>query len=360
MRGLGKAAAGCLLFDDQSHAAFNMEKLYSAIYTTPIIDQHAHNLLVASQIGSYDLLQITTEAHGLALKNAKSTLAHLRAVKNLSEVLKCDSTWSAVLSAIDKERQKPDDAWARRCFEGIETVLVDDGLDPSNVHPYQWHDRLTRTPCKRILRIERIAEYLITHAIPDYRKSSKEIRKNFPERIAERFTIAISDALKSSEIVGFKSVICYRTGLAIPTCIHQFEESLLSLLEDDSIQKYTRLQDATLGPFFVHLTARLIEHSKTPKPFQFHTGLGDNDIRLEFANPSYLQPFIEMYPRVPFVLLHASYPFTAEAGYLASAYNNGISDQTAAWNSRLTFCSLSRHRGGVSNGQPGRSGTDYF
>jgi len=58
------------------------------------------------------------------------------------------------------------------------------------------------------------------------------------------------------------------------------------------------------------------------KPIQFHTGLGDNDINLGSSNPSHLQPFIEAYPKVSIVLLHASYPFTTQAGYLASVYEN--------------------------------------
>jgi glutamine synthetase len=35
-----------------------------------------------------------------------------------------------------------------------------------------------------------------------------------------------------------------------------------------------------------------------------------------------MQPFIEEHPKLPIVLLHASYPFTREAGYLASVYEN--------------------------------------
>ena len=40
------------------------------------------------------------------------------------------------------------------------------------------------------------------------------------------------------------------------------------------------------------------------------------------SNPSHLQEFIENYPEIRIVLLHASYPFTREAGYLASVYEN--------------------------------------
>ena len=83
-----------------------------------------------------------------------------------------------------------------------------------------------------------------------------------------------------------------------------------------------------LKDLFVHHTAVLIRESKCrhKKPIQFHTGLGDNDITLAKASPSHLQEFIRAYPCVPIVLLHASYPFTREAGYLASVYANVYAD----------------------------------
>lgn len=78
----------------------------------------------------------------------------------------------------------------------------------------------------------------------------------------------------------------------------------------------------------VNKTAQLISKSPGPykKPFQFHTGLGDNDITLTTSSPSHLQAFIRKFPTVPIVLLHASYPWTKEAGYLASVYDNVYAD----------------------------------
>lgn len=55
---------------------------------------------------------------------------------------------------------------------------------------------------------------------------------------------------------------------------------------------------------------------------QFHTGLGDEDITLRISSPSHLQPLIKTYPNSIFVLLHSSYPYTREAGYLTSVYRN--------------------------------------
>lgn len=55
---------------------------------------------------------------------------------------------------------------------------------------------------------------------------------------------------------------------------------------------------------------------------QFHTGLGDNDITLTRSSPAHLQPLIKAHPNATFVLLHSSYPYTRDAGYLTAVYAN--------------------------------------
>lgn len=60
----------------------------------------------------------------------------------------------------------------------------------------------------------------------------------------------------------------------------------------------------------------------TSRVVQFHTGLGDNDITLTLSSPAHLQPIIKAHPEANIVLLHSSYPYTREAGYLAGVYRN--------------------------------------
>ena len=303
--------------------SLNMEDLVEAIETTPIIDHHAHNLLLPTELGAHELLSITSEANGLALQQgAPSTLAHIRAVHQLSELLQCAPTWDAVQAAVEQKRKEPDEAWARQCFSGLETALIDDGLDPSNVHPYEWHDRLTRSRCKRIVRIERVAESVMTSEFEEFRNEPIDQHAAFTHHVFRRFSTAIEAAIADPNVAGFKSVICYRTGLAIREFNDGDRHFLGVIFQSKDVKKLSRLEDDVLSPYFVHLTARLIERNHSKKPFQFHTGLGDNDINLGLSNPSHLQDFIKTYPEVPIVLLHASYPFTTEAGYLASVYGN--------------------------------------
>ena len=216
-------------------------------------------------------MAITSEATGPALKFAKSTLSHLRALKQLSQILKCEPTWEAVESALEVRRNEPDNAWARRCFHGIETVLIDDGLDSSSVYQYDWHDQLTRSECKRIVRIEKVAENIMTDQLEEYRGAAPETRAKIQGQIIERFTAAIEEAVSDPRVAGFKSVICYRVGLKIPVFDSNVVASPLSIEDLERLSR--RLEDEKLNPYLVHLTAKVIERSGSKKPIQFHTGV---------------------------------------------------------------------------------------
>ncbi|KAJ5041721.1 uncharacterized protein L3040_005290 [Drepanopeziza brunnea f. sp. 'multigermtubi'] len=307
-----------------------MEDLIRAIYTTPIIDHHAHPLLIPSALFKYDLKTITTEARGDALRATTSSLSHIRAVRQLSDILQCPPTWDDVARAIDIEYGKPQHAWQKRCLEGIETILIDDGLDErEQVHDYSWHDMLTRSECKKLVRIERVAEEIINGLLRNPELAPEDVFGG----LREAFEMVIKDAIADPEVAGFKSVICYRTGLDIPAhlSVADVKDTFvdhISQLREDGVQTFKRIDDLPMNYYLVNKTAQLVAKSPGPfkKPLQFHTGLGDNDITLTKSSPSHLQDFIRNFPTVPIVLLHASYPWTREAGYLATVYNNVYAD----------------------------------
>ena len=80
------------------------------------------------------------------MKAAPSSSAHVPAIHQLAEILGCPPTWNAISKFITKENGKPGDAWVKECFEGIDTILLDDGLNTENdAFNYSWHERLTRS-----------------------------------------------------------------------------------------------------------------------------------------------------------------------------------------------------------------------
>jgi predicted TIM-barrel fold metal-dependent hydrolase len=307
-----------------------LRSLSAAIDQTPIIDNHAHPLLKPNALNEHTLLSIATEANGDALNDSWSSLAHIRATRQLSHMLGCEATWEAVKSNINEQRAKSADAWTHRCMQGIETLLLDDGLDGSDeVQNYSWHDSFVRSKCRRIVRIEAVAADIIRRHVT----TSSDVDGMMME-VMEDFGSEIKRSLANPEVVGFKSIICYRGGLDVPrqedvdvSASRAALESIVGKYATDKVP-LPRLDHLPLLHRFVHMTADLIGASSSShkKPIQFHTGLGDSDIVLSKSSPSHLQAFVKQHPTVPIVLLHAGYPWTREAGYLAAMYPNVYAD----------------------------------
>ncbi|KKY30392.1 putative glutamine synthetase-like protein [Diaporthe ampelina] len=290
-----------------------LNEVIRAIHKCPIIDNHAHPLLRPEALAKYPLISITTEASGDAIHAAFTSLSHLRGVKQLAHVLDCAQTWEAVVAAIEQRRLEDYDDWISECLDGIETILVDDGLDaPDDAYTYDWHNSFTRSGCKRIVRIETVAGKIIQKHAADFKEGDNS--EDVFDRAIDEFDAEIRGALEDPEVVGFKSVICYRTGLDIPAVV---DLTVAKASFDEIVTDYAgpaelaRIQHPGLNDLLVHRAAALISEmpGRERKPLQFHTGLGDNDLTLAKSSPAHLQEFIRTYPKVPIVLLHASYPF---------------------------------------------------
>lgn len=164
---------------------------------------------------------------------------------------------------------------------------------------------------------------------------TRALMQSFSEKLASELTASASD----SEVAGFKSIACYRTGLdvAVNPEWADIEVCLVTAALRYESTMRLRLSDKALNDFIVNTTMRIAGEFEKPGSLyvlflicissdcaavQFHTGLGDNDITLAKSSPSHMQPLIKAYPMTPIVLLHSSYPYTQEAGYLAAVYRN--------------------------------------
>jgi hypothetical protein len=316
-----------------------LDDLRNLIQFHPIIDNHAHNLLKATSAAdttNFPLETITSEAHGAALEQTSKTISHHIAVKQLAELFQCEPTWGAVTTARATWVKKNYNGLVAKCLTGTHTLLLDDLLAGEDiVEPYAWHNQFTASNTKRIVRVEAVASQILIelwgpHAKSPEAQKASDVDSRF-KLFGYRFEDRIRKAIEDPEVVGFKSVICYRTGLDIevqstpdPAALHGLSASFNRTLSKDMP---FRIADKPFNNWLVTFTMDLLDEyaqfEKRPKkPIQFHTGLGDSDIDLVLANPAYLQPAIAYYKNVEFVLLHSSYPYTKEAGYLASVYPN--------------------------------------
>ncbi|KAH5253395.1 hypothetical protein HBI72_142500 [Parastagonospora nodorum] len=303
----------------------------------PIIDNHAHNLILPTHAETIPFESITTEAQGRALRDTFKSLPHLRAAKQLRRLYECgeDADWEDILEQrIEWLRSNPQ-RLHQQCFEGVHALLVDDGLaDPKKVYPFDSHDEYLQAPSKRIVRIETVAERLMERIVRDAKEDDLSKTKFLPDLwvdFTDDFEREIQEAIRDPKVAGFKTVICYRTGLdiepdyeqAAKAVGHPFERYVKACIRKRSY----RIERKPLNDYLVLRTLEILSddlpHSDSlAKPLQLHTGLGDNDIKLSESNPAFLQQVIEAYPNVPFVLLHSAYPYTREAGYLATVYRH--------------------------------------
>lgn len=273
--------------------------------TVPIIDQHAHNLLRPEHVRTFAYPSAFTEGYAaeVVTRHAQETIFFRRSMREIAGILGCEPSLTAILEA--RERLGFEEV-VRRCFEaaGFQSILLDDGFMPDQVMPTAWHNRFVRT--YRLLRVEFLAERLIAET------------PTWPA-FEEAFRAALQDP--GPEVVGFKTIVAYRTGLAVEAPDTEAARSAFEAMRQQ-VKRGGRLRLAhkPLNDWVVWCT--LEAAARQGWPVQFHTGFGDPDLDLRWANPLHLRPLLEHpgFQRVPFVLLHASYPYTREAGYLAAVY----------------------------------------
>ncbi|QQK48237.1 Putative succinate-semialdehyde dehydrogenase [Penicillium digitatum] len=298
------------------------------IQSHPLIDHHAHNLLnreSATDYENYPLKAITSSADGLALENARTTLPSLRATAQLSELYgRPCADWTDIQTARNQSVREDYDGLIRKSLSGTHALLLDDYLsDDEDIEPSSWHDSFTVSPTKCIVQIEALAESTILQ-VSNARKNGESVWNNF----RQRFQDALGEALDDANVIGFKSEICCRTGLDVDPYSSDdttLGGSLIRILDSGTTRSGFEVDDKQICDWIVQQTLKAISFKKKAgvvKPLLFHTGLGDNRINLLRSNPAYLQPLIAQYASADIVLLHAGYPYTREAGYLASAYPN--------------------------------------
>ena len=329
------------------------QDLRQLIQTFPVVDNHAHNLLTEDNAygsADYPFECITSEAQGHALADhVHSSLAHMRGIKQLAEFFQCPPTLQDVKAARYEWVRRDYPGLIKRCFEGTHAIMMDDGLQPQIIHPFKWHRQFVPT-VSRIVRIESVATDLLEQlaVAAGFLKVGLDAdwditqTESFLVRFNTVFRNQIRTCANDPDVRGFKSVVCYRTGLDVSLdsrsnfrphqsltgshLLASFHEFIQNAVRHNQY----RIAKKEVNDFLVlavcDVLDKFVDTDGENKPFQFHTGLGDTDINFVKSNPAYMQPLIEAFPNVDFVILHSSYPFTREAGYLAANYVNAWLD----------------------------------
>lgn len=269
-----------------------------------LVDHHAHNVARDEVIAATPYQAPFTEASDPETVRdfAPDVLAYRRSLRDLSELFGVP----ADADALKAERQRLGvEETTRRCLEAanMEALFLDDGLMQGRIRPLDWHRQFVTT--RRVLRLEALAQKHIASAT------------SF-EAFLESFRAAIDPA--PEDVVAFKSIAAYRTGLRIAPPDPAAAVESFRKIKREHADGEPRLAEKALVDLVVIEGLRAAAAQRLPT--QFHTGFGDPDLDLRLANPLHLRPLLEdpSLADARVVLLHASYPYAREAGYLAAMY----------------------------------------
>ncbi|MGH9297245.1 MAG: amidohydrolase family protein, partial [Acidimicrobiales bacterium] len=214
-----------------------------------------------------------------------------------------------VASARD-EIARPDwSGYVRRLFEdaGITGMILDEGVSSSHQGQVPAYTELTGRPFWRLARVDPLVDKLIGEGA-----GAAEI-----VRAVEYF---LEDA-SSSGAVGFKTILAYRTGLAVDPAVG-LKEAGLSLSSSGRGDEPVRHRGKALRDL---VTRTVLERAADlGRPVQIHTGFGDSELRLVESNPLLLEDVLRSPAgsAATVVLIHGSYPWHEELAYLATVRPN--------------------------------------
>ncbi|MGO0061775.1 amidohydrolase family protein [Brevibacillus fluminis] len=170
------------------------------------------------------------------------------------------------------------------------------------------YNRLTGVPSWEIYRIEPVMVRL------------REQHADFGGFI-EAYRAELRDALKNSDVLGLKSIIAYRSGLEIAPMDEAQARDDYPHFCSDSRAKVKALRD-----YCLHVAME--ECHLADKVMHIHTGVGDGEVILPKASPSFLLDMLrdKKYVETKVHLVHGGYPWIEEAAFITSVLPNVYMD----------------------------------
>lgn len=191
------------------------------------------------------------------------------------------------------------------CDANVEGLVYDEGY-PSPPVSLDEFALAARRPVFRVVRIEQLIDELMPAS-----ESYADLR--------DQVVRSVERAAGEPRVVALKSVIAYRTGLAVT----EWSEPELELAHAAWKANGLTPRDPAAKPLRDGMLAAAVEAGRwTGLPLHLHCGGGDPDIVLGAARPADIFPFLHRNADHPIVLIHAGWPWVDEAAYVAAILPN--------------------------------------
>jgi hypothetical protein len=276
----------------------------------PAIDVHSHPFSEDTRVLSAQQLRdaVSVSLRGPTGPINESMLLARAMVHELARLLDCEATFETVIFSRNAATEKDYPAYIAWLFDdaNIEILLVDHGFPANPELPFE--------PFAALLPHRPIQGYRIERFFPASSFHGNAEPRRFDEVLAT-FEARLDGAVEDEGCRFFKSVMAYRTGLAIqPTDLETTREAWASH------QRYGDAAEKVIRDYLFAITAgKAREHGI---PFQLHTGHTSHVNIWPNTNPILLTPILStsVLDDVKLVLVHGGYPYCTEAGYLTSVF----------------------------------------
>lgn len=269
----------------------------------PMVDDHAHPFpLAAAALGLAGIsLDVGEDEESVARRRelAPGRLTSEALQVRLSRLLGCPV--EDVVSVRDAAAAADWTAYVRRLFDdvGVQTMLLDGGPAPLGPADLRAAAGVAGRPMSALLRIEAVADPMIAAGA-----GAAEVCAEVERCVA---------AAAASGVAGLKTVLAYRTGLAVDpdAGLAAAERSL-----DPAVPVRRR------GKALRDLLLRRVlgQCADLRLPIQVHTGFGDSELTLAQSDPLLLEELLRSpeATAADVVLIHGGFPWHEQVAHLAA------------------------------------------
>jgi hypothetical protein len=229
-------------------------------------------------------------------------------VQRLAKFFSCAPVLEEVVE-MRNEHAKNFSDYTQRLFQDAELagLLLDFGYPTPRIAT-ETYAALSGLPLWEVYRIEPVMVRL------------REEYSEFAD-FAAAYRQDLKQALRENHVLGLKSIIAYRSGLEI---LEKDEKEACEQYEQ--FRRDARAEVKALRDYCLHIAME--ECTEAGKVMHIHTGIGDGEVVLTKASPSFLLPMLraKKYLDTKVHLVHGGYPWVEEAAYITSILPNVYMD----------------------------------
>ena len=274
------------------------------------------------------------ESAGFVEELTETTMFGLALRRWLARHLGCEPTKDAVVEARDAALRADPPGYVRGLLESerVIAVVADEGYPQPTIRREDFEAALGGVPVHRVGRIE--------PWIVDAREAG-----SFDVTV-QRFEEIAHTAASDPRLIAFKTIIAYRTGLDITDPSSAEAAAAYTRWRADGWRD-SREHAKPVRDFLLRRSFAVAkEHDRV---FHVHVGAGDPDVNLTHARPQDAFAFFVENQDIPIVMIHAGWPWVAEATYMGTVLPNVYLDisELVPWGFGQTDWSLEMILGSV-------------